>query len=298
MEKFINNIIEILSKRTANCTVSMSSTLKNNGVELSGIIFHNPETKISPCIYVNDLYEKYMNGELSVYDASNMIYERYEESAKAKSEYDDIDIEYEKCKDKIIYELISYNDNQELLKNIPHIPFLDFAIIMLIVVKIDSSGLHTIKIDNYIMDKWNMTTKDLFKCAEKNTCKLLPPRVKSLGTLMEELMNLQKDTMYRITPTSQEMLVVTNKYGIYGASVIIYEELIDKIANDMGEDLLLLPSSVHEMLIIADNSGGNYEAICRIIRDINDEYVSKEEILSDHPYKYDRNRKKIISIDI
>ncbi|WP_026835803.1 DUF5688 family protein [Eubacterium xylanophilum] len=296
IENFTNCILKNMKQRFKDCDVIDTTTLKNNGIELNGIVFNREGVSISPCIYIDDLYEKYDKGEVSLQQVCEEVSQRYDSSLDFDKEYTNLDVRLENCRDRIIYKLISYDDNEEMLKDIPYIPFLDFAIIMLVVVKIDKRGMHSIKVDNKLLEKWKVTIGELYSIAKDNTMKILPPKVKKLGSIMSEILGEDYELVERAKEDSLNMYVVTNEFGIYGASAIIYDHLIEELAERLGDDLLILPSSIHEMLVMVDNNRGSYEVVSDMIRDINDEFVDKEEILSDHPYIYSRSKRKFLSV--
>lgn len=89
-----------------------------------------------------------------------------------------------------------------------------------------------------------------------------------------------------------EMLVITNRYYLYGATALYNTELLHKIASVYGSNLVIAPSSIHECIIIIDNEPdpSDYDEIVQVI---NRTRVSPEEQLSDHIYIYDRSSGKI-----
>ena len=90
------------------------------------------------------------------------------------------------------------------------------------------------------------------------------------------------------------MLVLSNEYNINGASVLLYPDLIHNLAQKYRKNLYILPSSIHELILIPDNEGNSLSVLSEIVRDINCRHVQREEILSDTAYYYDRSEKRFL----
>ena len=86
-----------------------------------------------------------------------------------------------------------------------------------------------------------------------------------------------------------EMYVLSNTERFYGASAILYPKILLQFARSIGQDFYILPSSVHEVLLLSKESGARRSDLNRMIQDINASQVAEEEILSDHVYILDRD---------
>ena len=82
------------------------------------------------------------------------------------------------------------------------------------------------------------------------------------------------------------MFVATNKSKINGASVILYDGLLAKFAEKVGGDFYILPSSIHETILLPAAGDMDVDYLIGMVRSINAAEVSPEEILSDNVYKY------------
>ena len=78
-----------------------------------------------------------------------------------------------------------------------------------------------------------------------------------------------------------------------GASCILYDGILDDISEKIQSSYFILPSSIHEWFILADNGVPDKESCNALIQDINSTELSKEELLSGHVYYYDREQRKI-----
>ena len=89
------------------------------------------------------------------------------------------------------------------------------------------------------------------------------------------------------------MYVLTNQNKLNGASCILYEHLLELFADRLGADLYILPSSVHEVILIPATSDTSFAELSRMVKEVNETQVSPEEILSDHVYYFSRNSRSI-----
>lgn len=300
LNKFAIKIVAGLKKQLGDdYDISHTVTLKNNSVSYTGIVFRPKSQRIAPTIYIDDLYERYETGEISIEDAVREVILRYENSKPDLKAINEFSVEYEECRDKIIFRLISKTKNQLILEHMPYIPFLDMAITFYIVVDICDRGLQTIKITKDLQNKWNISTEQLLKLAMKNTPALLPETVANLQDIVAEFFEPTEfkqmcDDIYLTNKEKIDMIIITNDIRINGASVILYEGVIEKIAEEQNADLFLLPSSIHEMILVPVRDPADRAIFSQMVQSINREYVQDDEILSDEVYIYLKDEKKFV----
>ena len=82
-------------------------------------------------------------------------------------------------------------------------------------------------------------------------------------------------------------MVLTNTQGMHGAGALFYPDQLETIAQQMGTDFFVLPSSVHEVLILPDDGSQDLDSLQFMVREINRTEVAPEDRLSDFVYHYD-----------
>lgn len=196
--------------------------------------------------------------------------------------------------DNIFFMLINTEQNQSLLNSMPHRPFHDLSIIYKIMVKFDKNGLQAIPITKGLVTELKMTEEQLFKCAENNTRRLFPPTVKTINDAMRKVflsMGMTEDfinkVLDRMSP-EPNMWIISNTACINGASSILYENELHELAEKMESDLYILPSSIHEVVVISAEMG-NPEDLAQMVAKINVSEVPLEDRLSNQVYHYDRD---------
>ena len=265
-----------------DCNVSTQSFPKNNGIVLDGLVITHPERNISPTIYLNPYYGRYLDG-VSMEDICKDIKETYF-SHMPETDFDVTQIEsFENAKDKIIMKLINFEENEKRLDTLPYMRFLDMAIIFQYSVELENIGHGTITINNALFRKWDIPLEQIYEVALQNTPLLFPFLLKDI---LEYLPAFSSQETYSEEGMYQRVYVLTNSRKINGATVILYQNLLEQL----GKDLILIPSSIHEVLLIPtdDVNGENLDYYNHMIQEVNETVLTDEEVLSSHVYCFSR----------
>lgn len=267
----------------SDINIEIHNTIKNNSFELEGMIIVENGKSVSPNFYMQLYYQEYLNG-VDIEDIVSEILDKY---LKLQTEdFSDFNMNIENCMDKIVCRLVSYEKNSKLLEEIPYIQFLDLAIIFYCLVMESGDGIGSVRISNKIMSEWNMTVKMLYQVAICNTERLFPKVFCSLKSMLEGMIDgMEMPEIYDLQDVGAPF-VLTNKKGINGAAVILYPNCLKEIGNMTGEDLYIIPSSIHELLIIPDNRQTFPDELKKMVHDVNTSCVAAEEVLSDMVYRY------------
>lgn len=295
---FTNEVLEKLKERLGyKYNFQVTEVEKNNNVKKIAILAREHEESSSIVVYVEDYYEEYINGvciEQIVYSMSAFI----------QSNHIEINVEeikdYEQIKDRLFFRLINYEANKASLRNVPHIKYLDLSIIFCLSFKGD--GYMTVTINNNLMEIWEKTVKELYEQTKKNTPILFDESFKSINEVLLELLKErlgdkqdELDKMEKLL-AEQEIIplyVLTNKIGINGAAVILYDNVLKMIAEELESDLIIIPSSIHEVLILAFREDLSMSELKEMVHNVNKSEVPIVDILSDNVYRYSREDDKV-----
>ena len=136
------------------------------------LVDHDAERNVSPTLYLNDLYERYVDTE----ELQSVLQEAATTMVKAFENAPMVDsLDFDNAKDNIVFQVINTLQNEEMLKDMPHREFQDLSIIYRWVVKLDESGINSAVIRNNLAEKLGMSEEQLFKAAVENTRRLLTP---------------------------------------------------------------------------------------------------------------------------
>lgn len=282
-------------------SVRLNDVMKNNGVVLCGLTVMQDDSNISPTIYLNNYYEAYENGQATLGMVINDVMDVYNKNKVNRKLDMRYFLNYESVKGRIAYKLINTQKNKELLKDIPHMEFLDLSIVFQFLISDENIGAASILIHNAHAKLWGVDERELYKRAMQNTPKLLQYELKNMrdvigGILHSEInqyhegdYNEYMEELGRCIP----MYVLSNKNRTDGAACMLYPDLIGDFAKAMGSDLYIIPSSIHELLLLPAGDDDESGYIRDIIREVNETQLLEEEILSDSLYIYDSTSKEI-----
>lgn len=150
-------------------------------------------------------------------------------------------------KENIIFSLVNTEHYDFILRDIPHRAFEDLSIVYY-AYEPQESIYHLI--DNYYMESAKLCEDDLYELAFENTRRMMPPVVIKMSDLMSELeeeVGLQQND--EITDDVMAYVIRTEQ-GTRGAVAILYNDVMEDVAERLGGDFYLIPSSVHEFIAI------------------------------------------------
>jgi len=277
--------------------VSINHVVKNNSVELDGICLHRAGDTLSPTVYLNHFYEEYLEGR-PLHSILSEI------AATLSSEVPELEVNtslydnYDAIRHQIIFRLVNYERNEELLTSCPYLPFCDLAITFRWLVHSDSSGIASALITNKEMELWNITLEELYQTASINTRRLFPATIQPIQQLLSEYLDKDADIQELLdqTPDELQLFILSNEPRINGSTSMIYDGILADFAKKIKKDLYILPSSIHEVLLMPATKEIEEQALLNLVRDANRTVVGLPDILSDSIYRFDSKHNRIIMI--
>ena len=300
-EGVIEQINDYLPEEFQNMEFTVIENTKNNGVILTGLNVHIAGENISPVLYMNDFYDAVKEG-LPLDEIMGRIASCIEECRSSNIMsmnlgLDDIDM----LQEKVTPMLINTKANREMLQSMPFIQMEDLAMIFKIDMFTDGyENRATLKVKNDMIERWGITKEELCEKAISNIQKCdAPVLFPMLDVTYEKLTGKQKNTnlledsdAYSLFE-DQSLFVLTNKSRLHGTSALLCPGVLDKISNLMPEGFYILPSSIHETIIVSKECGMSPKHLGQMVREINHEMVDREDVLSDRIYEYDKDLGKI-----
>lgn len=307
-EEFFEKVVNSMKERFGDeYDVMLKEIVKNNHVMLNGLVIVNKSRNVSPTIYIDIFWDAYRTG--ISYDR---IIDRIEQIYRRDTPQDSIDMDFftdfESVRDRICYEIINAKENEELLEDIPHVPFLDLAICFYYAYSNAELGEGTILIHNPHVEMWGIAAEQLMDIAKENTPRIFPWECVSMENIMSEFdddeafqlsgadensgeggnnIKEEMDAFLENTP----MHVLSNSKKMHGSVCLLYPGVIEELAEKYGESLYILPSSIHEVILLADRGKDRVDDLKEMIHVINETQVEPEDILSDSLYYFDRIEK-------
>lgn len=173
--------------------------------------------------------------------------------------------------DHIVMHLVNTGRNRGLLKTVPHKDVLDLSIIYRMVVDRGNGGLRTILITNAVSEKLGLSQNEISLLAYRNTVRMFP---------------------LELFKCSDRLYMMTNSAKLHGAAVMVYKGAIKKLSQRLGGNLFIIPSSVHEVMVVSETSV-DLGFLLQALSENNRSHIEKQEVLSDHVYCYDQKRNVI-----
>lgn len=300
-------------------SVTVRRITKNNGIVLNSIIISEKERNVSPNIYMEELFDAYREGEAFEAVLQEVV-TLYRESRLRGNIDMEFFMDYEKVKTRVVYKVINREKNEELLGQVPHFSFLDLEVVFYCRILEEELSSATVMIYNEHLDMWGIDKETLGRDAGRNTGRLLPARILPIEDIMREIFaqdlekefsetGLQEDAMpkeawfdqaadqmlFSVTESKESlgMYVAGNRERLFGAAVMLYEGILEEFAGRLGFDLFILPSSVHEVILIPDDGEREREKLWEMVCEINRTQVEPEDILADSLYVFLREDRRI-----
>ncbi|MDE7224864.1 MAG: hypothetical protein K2O34_13940 [Acetatifactor sp.] len=298
LEEFISAISTRVQDITGGETkVDVHKVRKNNNVLLHGMTILRRGQSVSPTIYLDSFYEMLCDGMELEYIVKRVL-EVYVHGLP-KSHVDmDFFKDFTKVKDRIVYRLVNQEKNRELLEGIPHVEFLDLAICFYYSYEHPELGDGMILIHNTHMEMWQTNHRELMRLAEANTPRLLPEHLSSMDNALEDMLDAGalEDLRELQKETNKYLYVLSNVRRCQGAAVILYPGVLAEAAQKLRGSFYILPSSIHEVILLPDDGHSNGNELHEMIAEINQSQLRAEDVLSDYAYRYDTLTGKITEV--
>lgn len=287
----MNEVIDYVESKLEGCTVVVDSVTKANGVALPCLMIHHPERKVSPVIYLHDLEQHFAEEgcedlagkEEQIGETVVGIYLGNIENVMINNALDILKDTYE-VMERSTLRIVSIEGNEAFLNTVPHIEFLDLAVYISIAVQKDQGGIASVTVTYNLLDHIGLEFEELYDKALDNMMGEVP-RVEGIGSIISRIMpDLSED---QCEDLATGMYVVTNHEYLYGSYFLLHDRLLEKLANEMDSDLFVLPSSIHDLIVLRYLEG-EWEHFRAMIEEINLTVVQPEEVLASHPYVYRR----------
>lgn len=287
-EELKNKFKDYLSDPYKEMEVSIQPLNKTNRIS-DGLCLVGSDNAV-PVMHIDKIYEVYK--KLGFDETLKMTATVYE---KALNNAPEVNLDSKKIKQNVVFQLINTEQNRELLNNLPHREYLDLSIVYRWVICIDKEeGMHSSFITNTLAEHLGVDEEQLFMLAASNTKRIFPPIVKPISDVIKEMFpDLDiLDEIFELERPHKQMYVISNEYKMLGAVAILYDDILHNLAEQLGSDLYILPSSIDEVIAISTNLD-NPDALAQMVTEINIQQVKLADRLSNQVYHYDRESGKL-----
>ena len=282
--EFREELLNVLkSMVTKEVKVRLVQAEKLNGCMRFGVSFDSEGMKYSPTIYLEPFYRSFQRGK-SIEEIAKELFACYEEELHDVPESVESLHSYESARENIYCKLIHLEENKCLLQNTPHIIFLDFAIVAYFEVNHEEIYKGSVLIKDYFLERWQITEEELINNALLRTKEKKEVFFRPMSEILYQYISEEDGDFYEYA--QKGMFVLTNTEKYLGAIMVYYPEVLSGVASTIKEDFYLLPSSIHEWIVVPISTTSDEDELLRTVRDINHSAVLEEEVLSDNIYLY------------
>lgn len=292
-DEYLELVKDAVMLRTGT-RVELQRSTKNNGLVLDGLMIVAEGSNIAPMIYLNSSYEVFL--EHGIEAVVEQVIAVYEENKEDNPFNFDVSIltEFSKVKPLIKMKLINYEKNKQLLKEVVHRKELDLAVVFMIVLESkendDLSG--TILIRRELFDLWGISEDTLYQVAKDNMKNSF--ETTSLNSLISAVMGQFGMEGFPVSNPLFELYVLTTSSRLNGAIGMLQTGLLKAfMQKHKVEQLIIFPSSVHEVLLFPYRSEVTKDNLYEMVKEVNETKLEEVDFLSDNVYLFDGESLKI-----
>ena len=264
-----------------------------------GIAILKEDQVIAPTFNLNQLYEMYQSDpqismESIMRNITGVVLDTPEQfDLKSITEY-------ENAKEKLFIRVSSAEKNGEMLQNVPHQMREDLVITYHVAIRMDEVGRGSTTITNDMLKRYGISEEQLHADAMESSPKIMPLHVDAMKKVIKQIIGgdnkpLIQDKGFKAMEEviseglkeGEPMFVITNQQTMDGASAIFYPEVMKQLGECFQGDFFILPSSIHETIVLPDKGDFDYLSLKSIVQEINNNQVLEEEQLTNDVYHYD-----------
>lgn len=280
--------------------VEVQQVTKNNGVVKHGMVIGLRESKIRPTIYLENYYKEYCHG-LCLQEIAQAILTLYTKEASADNVIQ-TDFNLNKMMDKIVFRVVNYERNKELLKECPNERCMgDLTMVFYCIVDTKDSSVGSFRITHDHLKLFGLSIEELKELAFANTRRMFPPQIRNMEDILVEVIMISEDeevsselNQFELDDNNGYMYVLTNRQKMFGAGCVLYPDVLQSFSKSVNADVVILPSSVHEQILVPYQESMDIKELKAMVKEINITQVLEEERLSDSVYLYERTSGEIV----
>lgn len=300
-KEFKEKLISLLTNKLGNPIIRVQDVTKNNGIHLTGLTIQEPESDTAPCVYLEGFYYDYEKKDRSIEDIAEEVLRLYHKYRTIPG-FDISDFqEYTHASEKLCGKLINTEKNRELLESTPHRDFFDLSLIYYVEVMSfeNERAKGSIRVQNEHLEMWGVTEDDLYDQVMENMETFDGACLRGIADVFTDMFKsfseeAQQEEFLEET-RNVPMYVLTNSCNVNGAVQILNKKTLDEAADLLGGDFFILPSSIHETILVPATQCGEHtpESLAQLVHDVNNSVLMEDEFLSSHVYRYFTETKQI-----
>ena len=295
-ETFKNELMELVIQELDNRGIENIS-LKFNTINspdgmTDRLIATVGDSKMSMAFRLKEIFTDFENGmsmERCIDRICNTIKENISVIETKEGDVKAFITDYDQVKDYTFLRLVP--GDSPVLKEAPHRKIQDMALVVNVhlVNFSDENGKSVVVVTKPLMEMYGIDENQLFADAERNSVAKEPIVFTPLADMIKNL--IESDEVPSPEDVGIVTYIATNKTGFQGAAVAAYPEFCEQAAEKLGGSFFMLPSSVHEFILIKDDGRQKAKDLNKMIRNVNETVLEPRDFLSNQCYHYDAKTK-------
>lgn len=309
MSDFTTKLISELERLTAGTetVIQTNQVTKPNNIDRTAICIKQADSNLGINYYLDDLMAKHEAGQTVEDIAKDILHHSsndttFKNSSILTSIISNIS-SYENIKDSIFIRLLNLKGSGKYLDDKIFFPFIEngdtyeLAICPCIRIPANDDSIGTIAITQQLRSRWNISDDELLKNAIECTKKTYGYKFQNIFDVISTLISENDSFSEYMNPPEPNIYVFSNTISCNGAATMLFNDELREFADRLGYDLFIIPSSIHETLIIPDDGSVNPSSVQDMILEVNRNEVQPDEILSNHLFYYSRSTNKVTIVN-
>lgn len=262
---------------------SLKRVPKNN-ITRTGLKILAPGKRNAVVLYLDPFYQEYRNGQTLQEISGGIVRGCLEETFPRLP---DINLnDYREIEGRLRIQLVSRVRNRAYLEEGIYRPNPIGASIVKIWLGSTEEGTMETRVTKQYLDVWGVTEQTVFETALKNSQEKEGIQFRPLTAVLWELGKLKIKPLEEEPIDRNELYLLSNKRRNNGAAVLLYPGVLEAVHEKMGGDYYILPSSIHELLVVSQETDCTLAELREAVQSTNKKEVLPEERLGDDVYEF------------
>ena len=184
-------------------------------------------------------------------------------------------------------EVVGKDQNAEMLQSVPHQEMEDLATVYRIDLGDTENGNATVLITNEMLRNYGITPDQLHQDAIDAAHQTMKYSIRSMDEVLMGMAQSMGIDQEQPVMFSSPLYVATTERDMYGAGVLAVPSFFEEAAEKLDGNFYVLPSSVHEILLLPDRFAPEPQLLKEMVQDVNANEVDPKDRLSNNVYHYD-----------
>lgn len=284
--EFQNQILQEAKERMWGVQVEIRPVEKLQGESYTGLSIQPNDSPVAATLNLDAVYNQMVDQGKTFQEVADDLISHAVDVIVDMPKIDVNDLtNYDQMKNTLVVQVIPTDRNADMLADIPHKNIEDMSLVYRMQIDQNETSTSSVLITNAMLENYGVTLDQLHQDAMDAAVINNPATFRSMQEVLSDLMGMPADLMPPMD--SPQMYVASVESSLNGAGVIAYPDFMNQVAEQVGGDFFVLPSSVHEVLVIPDDGSMNRHDLELMVREVNASEVLPKDQLSDNVYHYD-----------